>query len=85
VGSILSALSYTSDADLLPLWIDYLIRYLELLKASNAVVHSVLIALDDLGELVHEIGPSGRSLADVDRNIADAQRYLLGRGIKVPW
>ncbi len=86
VGSLLSALSATGDRDLLPLWVEHLAKYLEQLKASNAVVHSVLNALNDIGELEREIRPSGgRSAADVDLNIEEAQKYLLKRGIKVPW
>jgi len=85
VCSLLYALSYTYDRDLLPLWVQYLSEHLWNLKRSNAIVHTALIALRDLDELVREAGPGGRSLADVDRNIEDAQRYLLTRGIKIPW
>ncbi len=85
VGSLLSALSNALDRDLVPLWTAYLATYLGQLKGSNAIIHSVLIALNDVGELVREIGPSGRSLMDVERNIKDADAYLLERGIRVPW
>jgi len=85
VCSILTALSYTYDRDLLPLWVHYLSEHLRNLKRSNNIVHTALIALRDLDELVREIGPGGRSMADVDRNIDDAQRYLLTQGIKIPW
>lgn len=85
VCSLLTALSCTYDRDLLPLWVQYLSEHLWNLKRSNAIVHTALIALHDLDELVREIGPNGRSIADVDRNVEDAQKYLLARGIKIPW
>jgi hypothetical protein len=67
------------------LWIDYLAKYLEQVKAANGVVHTALGALHDLGEPVFESNFSGRSVTEVERNVDRAQRYLHERGIKVPW
>jgi hypothetical protein len=85
IGSFLSMLGYTCDADLKPLWIEYLERYLHSLKRSNAIVHTILIALWQMDEIDRKAPGGGRSLADVDLNITEAQKYLLKHGIKVPW
>jgi hypothetical protein len=85
IGSFLSMLRYTCDADLKPLWIEYLERHLGLLKRSNAIVHTVLIALWEMDEIDRQAPGGGRSMADVDLNIAEAQDYLQKHEIKVPW
>ena len=83
--SILSALSSSRDPSLKQLWLDYLAKYLEELKAANGVVYAALGALDDLGEPVFEQSNFSRSLVDVERNVHRAERYLHERGITVPW
>jgi len=85
VGGILSALSSSRDPSLKQLWVDYLAKYLENLKAANGVVYTALGALHDLGEPVFESNFSGRSLTEVERSIDRAQRYLDERGITIPW
>ena len=83
VGSFLSVLRDAHDRDLMPLWIDHLARYLSLLKQSNAIVYTILLALKDLDEPVFE---NARSLCivDVERNVAEAFEYLRRHNIIVP-
>jgi hypothetical protein len=85
VAGILSALSSSRDPSLKQLWVDYLAKYLEQMKAANGVVHTALGALHDLGEPVFENNFSGRSVTEIERNVDRAQRYLHERGITVPW
>lgn len=84
VGSLLSALRDTFDRDLIPLWIEYLTKYLSLLKTSNVVVYTILLALKEIGEPVFS-GATSLCAIDVERNIDQAQNYLHERGINVPW
>jgi hypothetical protein len=83
VCSILDALRRTGDAELLPLWVEYLAKYLALLKASNGVVYTSLLALRDLNEPVFK-GASSLCVIDVERNVKEAQDYLRRHGITVP-
>jgi hypothetical protein len=85
VGGILSALSSSRDPSLKQVWVDYLAKYLDELKAANGVVYTALGALHDLGEAVFESNFSGRSLTEVERNVDRAHRYLHDRGITIPW
>lgn len=88
VSQILEALRCSREPSLKQLYIDFLVKFLKQTKASNGVVHSALLALDDLGEPVFEREPSGRtsqSVIDVDKNIRQANRYLQLRGIVTSW
>lgn len=84
IASILSSLGSARDPSLQEFWLRYLAMYLEVLKGANAVMYSVLVGLDDLGEPVFE-GSSSRSLVDVERNIDIASKYLHARGVTIPW
>lgn len=84
IASILSALGSGRDPSLRDLWLRYLAMYLDALKGANAVVYSVLVSLDDLGEPVFQ-GASSRSSVDVERNIDFASKYLHARGVTIPW
>lgn len=83
VCSILSALRGTFDRDLLPLWIEQLIKYLGQLKQSNAIVFTILLALKDLDEHVFAEAQS-LCVIDVERNVKEAERYLRRQDIVVP-
>jgi hypothetical protein len=83
VCPILHALKGTSDPTLKPLLVEYLANYLRLLKGSNAVVFTILLALSDLGEPIF-VGKKSRCSIDIEINVQEAQNYLLRRGIKVP-
>ncbi len=83
VCSILHALRGTCDPALRPLWIEYLTKYLGLLKSSNAVVFTILLALSDLDEPVF-VGAMSRCSIDVQINVKEAQDYLRRHGIIVP-
>jgi len=88
VSQIIDALGSTRDESLKQLYVDYLARYLRLLKDSNRVVYAALLALREIGEPVNERGPDGassQSLIDVDRNIRQAHKYLEKHQIIVPW
>jgi len=85
VSPIIWALGKACDESLKQLYVDYLARYLESLKASNGVVYQALIALDNIGEPVRERNPDGtssQSVIDVDKNIRQAPRYLKGNQIR---
>jgi len=82
-NALLDALRRTGDAELLPLWVEYLAKYLALLKASNGVVYTSLLALRDLNEPVFK-GASSLCVIDVERNVKEAQDYLRRHGITVP-
>jgi hypothetical protein len=83
-ASFLSVLRDAHDASLLPLWIEYLTKYQSLLKQSNAIVFTILLALKELQEPIFAKAQSLNSI-DVERNLREADLYLLGRGIKTPW
>ena len=83
VGSLLNVLGCTFDDNLLPLYVEYLTKYLSLLKASNIVVYSILSNLESLGELLFK-GLTSRSAHDVERNVKEANEFLQKRGIIVP-
>lgn len=83
VCSLLNVLRCTSDRDLLPLYVEYLTKYLRLLKTSNAVVFSILLALSEIEEPVFG-GVDSRCMVDVERNVKEAFEYLKKRGIIVP-
>lgn len=88
VSQILEALRCSREQSLKQLYIDFLATFLKQTKASNGVIHSALLALDDLGEPVFERSPDGgtsQSVIDVDKNIRQADRYLQLRGISTPW
>lgn len=85
VGQILSSLSSSRDQSLLPLWVDYLTKYLDVLKAANGIVYSALTALHELGEPVFEKDQRSRSLTAIEQTAACASRYLYERGVTVPW
>jgi hypothetical protein len=88
VSQIISAIGSACDESLKQLYLDYLARYLQQLKASNAVVYAALLALSEIGEPVferHQDGTSSQSLIDVDKNIRQAHGYLEKHQIIVPW
>jgi hypothetical protein len=88
VSQIISAIGSARDESLKQLFVDYLARYLQQLKASNGVVHAALLALSEIGEPVyerHQDGASSQSVTDVDKNIRQAHRYLEMHQIVVPW
>jgi len=82
--SMLSVLSCTGDSDLKKLWIESLNVHLTMLKRANAIVYTTLIALREIDEPVFE-GARSIGIADLDRNVAEAQKVLAKRGIRVPW
>lgn len=84
VANILSALSSSGDESLVPVWVEQLARYLDLMKAANAIVYTALIALDQLGEATLPDRSASRSIADVENNMTRATNYLRTRGISVP-
>ena len=84
VGSLLSALRQTFDPDLLPLWNQYLAKYLGLMKQSSALVFNILLALGDLGQPVFQ-GRRARCVVDMEVNLNEADAYLLKRGVKIQW
>ena len=83
IGSFLSVLKDANDPDLKPLWIDHLARYLNLLKQSNGIVFTVLLALKELDEPIFE---NARSVCvvDVERNVSEAFEYLRRHNILIP-
>jgi len=83
VGAFIYVLTCTGDHDLLPLYVEYLTKYLELLKVSNHIVFSILLGLGDIGEQVFE-GVRSRCVVDVERNVKEAFEFLRKRGIIVP-
>jgi hypothetical protein len=83
VHSFLAVLRDSYDRDLSPLWIEYLTKYLALLKQSNAIVFTILLALKDIDEPVFE-GAKSLCAIDVERNIKEAQEYLRKHGILIP-
>jgi hypothetical protein len=83
VGSFLSVLRDAQDRDLMPLWIDHLSRYLSLLKNSNGIVFTILLALKDLDEPVFENAGS-LCIVDIERNVTEAFEYLRRHNIIVP-
>jgi hypothetical protein len=83
VTSLLNVLRCTGDNDLLPLYVEYLAKYLQLLKTSNIVVFSILLALGDIREPVFE-GTTSRCVLDIERNVKEAFEFLRKRGIVVP-
>jgi hypothetical protein len=88
VSSILSALSCSTDKSLIPLYQEILAEHMRKLKGSNGVVYSALHGLDALGESVFDTNPEGGSsqcLADVDKTIRQAHKYLQTLGIMDPW
>ncbi|HEV2196122.1 MAG TPA: hypothetical protein VGR55_11105 [Candidatus Acidoferrum sp.] len=88
VSQILEALRCFREQSLKQLYIDFLATFLKQTKASSGVIHSALLALDDLGEPVFDRSPDGgtsQSVIDVDKNIRQADRYLQLRGISTPW
>jgi len=84
VSQLLSALASCRDRSLLPLWIDYLAKYVEMMKAASGALYSVLVGLDAIEEPIFA-GISSRSLMDVERNIQAAQKYLHERGVDIPY
>ena len=88
IGAILSALGGSNDKSLKPIFVEYLAEHLRKLKESNSVIYSALIGLDNLGEQVFErdlVGGSCQSLIEVDKNIRQANKYLLDLGYKIHW
>ncbi|HET9994474.1 MAG TPA: hypothetical protein VFQ18_03620 [Candidatus Acidoferrum sp.] len=88
VGTILNALTGSNDGSLKPIYVEYLAEHLSKLKESNSVVHSALLGLDNVGESVYEKNPGGgssQSLIDVDKNIRQANKFLLNLGYKIHW
>lgn len=83
VCSMFSVLRDTRDRDLKKLWIDALSAHMSVLKMSNVIVYTALLALRDIGEPVFEDAQSLCSL-DVDRNVAEANQYLKRHGILIP-
>lgn len=83
IGSLLQVLRQTYEKDLIPLWIEYLTKYLNLLNASNGVVWTILLALKEIGEPVFQDVGSLCSI-DVERNVEEAHKYLRQRGINLP-
>lgn len=83
VGSLLSVLRDSYDRDLLPFWIDHLAKYLGLLKQSNSIVFTILLALKDIDEPIFN---KARSLCvvDIERNVNEAHEYLRKHGIVIP-
>ena len=85
VAPILSALSSSRDASLLPLWIEHLAQHLELLKAANAVLYTTMTALNELGESVFDKNQRSRDVTNLEMNVNQASKYLHERGVTVPW
>lgn len=88
VSQIIGAIGSARDESLKQLYVDYLARYLQQLKASNGVVYAALLALSEIGEPVYERrqdGTSSQSVIDVDENIRQAHQYLEKHRIIVPW
>lgn len=83
VGSLLGALRCTYDLDLIPLWVEYLTKYLSLLRASNGAVFSILLALKEIDEPIF-VGAKNLCAIDIERNAEEARKYLLRHGIHVP-
>lgn len=83
VQSFLSVLRGANDSDLLQVWIEHLTQFQSTLKESNGIVFNILLALKDLGEPVFQ---DARSLCvvDVDRNMAEADKYLRKHDILIP-
>lgn len=88
VGQILDCLGMTNDPTLKPLYVEYLERYLRVLKDCNRTVYSCLNALDRLEENVYETEAgrsTGQSLIEIDKNVRQANRYLASQGITQSW
>ena len=88
VGTILSALGGSNDQSLKPIFVRYLSEHFNKLRESNSVVYSALCGLRNLGESVYEKNPDGgssQSLIEVDKNIRQANKYLLEVGHKIHW
>jgi hypothetical protein len=84
VAQTLDALTSCRDRSLLPLLIDYLTKYLQMLNAANGALYSVLVGLDAIDEPVFA-GRLNRSAIEIERNRTSAQNYLHERGIDVPY
>jgi hypothetical protein len=83
LGSLLSVLRDSCDPDLLPFWVENLAKYLALLKGSNGIVYTILLALKDINEPVFENAKS-LCVVDIERNVKEAFDYLRKHGIVVP-
>ena len=83
VGSLLNVLGCTCDCDVSPIYVEYLAKYLLMMKASNVVVYSILSALEGIGEAVF-LGLKSRSATDIERNVKEADAFLQKRGIFTP-
>lgn len=58
---------------------------LEMHRVASSLLYAALRGLDDVGETVFERSESSRGLPLVEMNIRVAERYLLDRGIVIPW
>ena len=81
--SFLSVLRCAGDVDMKSLWIEYLARYLTLLKQSNGIVFTALLALKELDEPIFE-GAKSLAAIDVERNVNEANEYLRRHNILIP-
>jgi len=83
VQQILGSLMMSHDPDLKPLFVSYLHQSLTQLKTWNALLSSALNGLSRVDENVYEGG--SQSVADVDKTIRQADRYLQKLGKTAPW
>ena len=77
-GSILGALRYTRDPNLIPMYVAQLEDALRLIEGSSCVINSCLDCLNSLGEDVWEWenGRTSQSIIDIEKNWRQARDYI---------
>jgi len=70
------------DTDVVPLLREALVRHLRAFLGQNQIVGNLICALNNHGERV--ISGQSYSLFEIDKNVADAQRYLARFGDIMP-
>jgi hypothetical protein len=88
LASAIFALGKSYDPTLKELYTAQLQASLHHLKQYNGLVYQLLIALSNIREDVFErdqYGQSSQSLLNVEKNVRQAQDYLLRHDIAVPW
>jgi hypothetical protein len=76
------------DAAFKEVYLEHLHASLSRLKQYNGLVFQLLIALDNLREDIFERdehGQSSQSVLDIEKNVRQAQNYLMRHDIVVPW